>query len=967
MRFGVLGPLEVWSADGELVHVGGPRPRALLVMLLLDAGRVVEVERLVVGQYGDEAPVGAANAVQAQVSRLRRVVPVRFHGGGYRLDVDPDDVDASRFERLAAEGRRLLDAGAHAQAVVVLREALGLWRGPALVDLPRDPVRAERLEELRLTAVEDLAAALPGGGSVAELRALVAAHPLRERLRTRLLRALEAAGRRGEALAEFESARRLLADELGADPSPELAAAHLEILRADRPARRRVPAQLTSFTGRDAELARLRELRDARLVTITGPGGIGKTRLAVESVAGRDACFVDLAPLTDGDQVPWAVLTALGLRSGSVPPDRVLVAALDRDLLVLDNCEHVVDAVAGLARTLLTECPSLSVLATSREPLGLTGEVLLPLAPLDTTPAVRLFTDRAAAVRPGFAVDAGTADAVVAICAALDGLPLAIELAAARLRQFTAAEIAVRLREDDRFRLLSRGDRTAAARHRTLTAVVEWSWDLLGPEEREVARRFAVFTDGAPLAAVEAVCGGSEDVLADLVDRSFVETDGERYRMLDTIRLFCADRLTDAADLRRAHARYHLDLARRADPFLRGADQLVWLARLSAENGNLVAALRWAAREDRETAYRLVATLSAYWWFTGRSSQVGEIAATLLEDVPAGFEEEYVACVVHAVPRASPVHWERALRVVHGLGWPVRYPFGVARWGMAVGPWGPPPEDEPLPGADPWNAALGELGIALVRLLHGRPAEGERRLLAVLERFRALGERWGTAQALDWLAQVASWRGDWDRAHALWAEALPAFGQLGAPEERVDVLCRRAGCLVRQGEFDAATADYRLAATLSAEAGHADVPAAVRLGFAEVARLRGDLTEARRHLAPAPTDAAVLTALARLADPATAVDLHTRALAAARTSPLADLAAAVEGQADAALVTGRAERAALLPGAAVAVRGTAVTGDPDVARIARAATASLGPAGFAAAFARGAGLSREEALTVVDG
>ncbi|HWO64930.1 MAG TPA: AfsR/SARP family transcriptional regulator, partial [Umezawaea sp.] len=590
--------------------------------------------------------------------------------------------------------------------------------------------------------------------------------------------------------------------------------------------------------------------------------------------------------------------------------------------------------------------------------------------PLDTAPtgaAIRLFADRAVAVRPGFAVDAGTVDAVVAICAALDGLPLAIELAAARLRQFTVAEIAARLREDGRFRLLSRGDRTAAARHRTLTAVVEWSWDLLGPGERELARRFSVFTDGAPLAAVEAVCGGTEDVLADLVDRSFVETDGERYRMLDTIRLFCAEKLTDTAELRRAHARYHLDLARRADPFLRGADQLVWLARLSAENGNLMAALRWAAREDRETAYRLVATLSAYWWFTGRSSQAGEVAATLLEDVPAGLEEEYVSCVVHAGPRASPEHWERAGRVIRGIGWDLRYPFGGARWGMAVGPWGPMPEHERMPTSDPWNIALGELGIALVRVLFGHPAEGERRLLAVLETFRGLGERWGTGQALDWSAQVASWRGEWDRAHGLWAEALVAFGQLGAPEERVDVLCRRAACLVRQGEFDAATDDHRSAAALSAEAGYVDVPAAVRLGFAEVARLRGDVAEARRHLDRAPADAGTLTALARLADPAEAVELHARALAAARSSPLADLAAAVEGQADAALVTGSAERAALLLGASVAVRGMAVTGDPDVARIARAATASLGAAGFAAAFARGAGLSREEALTAVDG
>ncbi|PRY37463.1 BTAD domain-containing putative transcriptional regulator [Umezawaea tangerina] len=992
MRFGVLGPLEVRSVDGELVHVGGPRPRALLVMLLLDAGRVVGVERLVAGQYGEDVPVGAGNAVQAQVSRLRRVLGgvVEFGGGGYRLAVEPDDVDVHRFERLVGEGRRLVEAGRSEGAVEVLREALGLWRGQALVDLPHAEARVTRLEELRLTAFEHLAEA--GGCSVAELRELVGAHPLRERLRVRLMRALEAAGRRGEALAEFAEARRVLAEELGADPSEELAEAHLDLLRARRPARRGVPAQLTSFTGRGRELARLAGLRDARLVTVTGPGGIGKTRLAVES-ARPDAVFVDLAPLTDGDQVPWAVLGALGLReSAAQGPVRRLVSALGRDQVVLDNCEHVVDAAAALVRTLLAECPDLTVLATSREPLGLTGEVLVPLAPLDVAPpdvaaeharaypAVRLFADRAAAVRPGFAVGPEHVAAVVRICAAVDGLPLAIELAAARLRQFTAEDVADRLVEHGPFPLLSRGDRTAAARHRTLTAVVRWSWDLLGPRERELAGGFAVFTGGAPLAAVEQVCAGTEDVLADLVDKSLVETDGARYRMLDTIRLFCADRLAESgqeAQLRRAHARYHLDLAARADPHLRGADQLEWLAVLSAEHANLMAALRWAVREERETAYRLVATLSAYWWLSGRSSQAGEAAAALLTDVPEGLEEEYVACVVHAVPRAAPEHWVRGEAIVREAGWLARYPFGTALWGMTVGPWGPVPDDEPPLGTDPWNAALGRLSVGLVRVLDGRPAEGERRLLAVLDAFRGLGERWGTSQAFDWLAQVAGLRGEWARAHALWAEALAGFGELGALEERVDVLCRRADCLVRQGEHDAAAADYEVAAELSAEAGRPDVPAAIRVGLGELARLRGDLAEARRQLDLALTAGRpdygtegvrtrALVGLGRLGD----AHRYPEALAVARTSGLGStLATAAEGLADAALPRGSAERAALLLGTAVALRGTTTTttGDADVARIAAAATDALGTAAFAEAFARGAAMSRAEALTALEG
>lgn len=1021
MQFNILGPLEVRSAAGDTIPVGGPKPRALLVMLSLNAGHVVGVAQLIAGQYGDTPPAGAANAVQAHVSRLRRSLAadvIEFHGSGYRLTVDPEDVDVHRFERLARDGRRLLTTGHHAGAAKVLRESLALWRGTALADLPHGHAQAVRLADLRLAATEDLIEAelaLPEGSPVAELRELVSVHPFRERLRGQLMRALDAAGRQAEALAEFEEARRLLADELGADPSPELAAVHLAILRADRPvtparpARRGLAAQLTTFTGRDAELARLAELRDARLVTILGPGGIGKTRLAIEAAGRghREACFVDLSPVEVGDQVPYAVLGALGLRDPGFPaaapnPVSRLVATIDQDLLlVLDNCEHVVAEVARLTRTLLAGCPGLAVLATSREPLGLTGETLMPLAPLGTAPpdvpvadvlaypAVRLFADRAAAVRPGFTVDPDNVGAVVAICAALDGLPLAIELASARLRQFGVREIATRLAEHGRFRLLSRGDRTAAARHRTLSAVVEWSWELLGPEEQTLARRFAVFTGGAPQAAIEAVCSmpDTDDLLADLVAKSLVETDGERYRMLDTIRLFCAQRLADAGEqdqLRRAHAHYHLDLARQADPHLRRAEQLDWLATLAAEDANLMAALRWSVRADRDTAYRLVAALAAYWWLSGRRSQAGELAAELLTDVPSHLAEEYVSCVVHAVPRASAEHWSRAAAIMGTPGRTLRHPFGAAAWGMAVGP---VVEDDaavgPLLGTDPWNLAVARLGTGLLRVLGGRTDEGERDLLEVLDVFRELGERWGSGQALDWLAQVAGWRGEWSRAHELWAAALAGFEQLGALEECVDVLCRRAACLVRQGDVDAAVADYRLATRRSTEAGRPGTPAAVHLGLGELARLAGDTREAANRLGQAlesahggdfgtqATRARVLTALARLAATegrtAEARRGHQEALAAARTSPLtSDLADAAEGQADAALLTGSADRAALLLGAAVALRGTAVTGDRNVARTADSTRSLLGTTGFADAFARGAAMSHAEALTVLD-
>ena len=940
------------SADGEAITVGGPRPRALLVLLALNANRVVGVDAIVAAQYGDDPPTDAAGAVQAHVSRLRRSVAVEFDGAGYRLAVDPDAVDALRFERLAGEGRRLLAAGAHDKAAAVLREAVGLWRGPALVDLPHGSAQATRLAELRLGASEDLVdaeLALPEGTSVAELQTLVAANPLRERLRGQLMRALHATGRQAEALAEFEDTRRLLADELGADPSPELSATHLAILRAD-PAPRRVgpPAQLTSFVGRTAELARLHELESARLVTILGPGGTGKTRLAIE--AARDACFVDLSPVEDGDLVPHAVLGALGLReSGFVPssgdPVARLVAALDEPLLlVLDNCEQVVAAVATLARTLLGSCPALRILATSREPLGITGETLLPLSPL-AGDAVRLFADRAAAVRPGFTVSEANRAVVTAICAAVDGLPLAVELAAARLRQFTVEELAARLSSDGPFQLLSRGDRTAAARHRTLRAVVAWSWDLLTPAEQAVAARFAVFSGGAALAAVEAVCETTDDVLADLVDRSLIETDGRRYRMLDTIRLFCSARLP--GDVRAAHARYYLALAERADPHLRRAEQLEWLATLSADHDNLMAALRWSVTGDPALGYRLVAALTAYWWLSGRRSQAGEAAMALLA-VP-GFDtgEEYVACVVHAVPRELS-HWTRAGEIVRNHTGPVRFPFVATVWGMTAGPSGPVTEATALPGDDPWTAEVNRLSFGIKQVLDGEPSAGEASLREVLGTFRELGERWGMAQALDWLAEVASWRGEWRPASELWAESLAHYERFGALEECVDVLCRRANSLLRQGDPAAAEVDFRRAGELAMRAGQ-ESPAALT----GLARSNEDLTRAlaaaREDFGGTPVRSRILTALGR----------HEEAIAVARTSPfVSSLAAAVEGLAS----TAHPERAAFLLGTAVALRGTTIAGDPSVAATAANATKALGSSAFAAAYAQGAGQSRSEAL-----
>ncbi|MEV1174951.1 BTAD domain-containing putative transcriptional regulator, partial [Nonomuraea sp. NPDC049784] len=875
-------------------------------------------------------------------------------------------------------------------------------------DAPFAGPQALRLEELRLSAVEDLMEAelgLPEGSPVAALQDLVAAHPLRERPRGLLMRALEAAGRPSEALAVFDETRRLLADELGTDPSPELAALHLAILRADRHQVRRVapPAQLSQIVGREEELARLGALRGARLVTLVGPGGIGKTRLAIEAATPlgetREACFVDLSLVEGAGQVAGAVLAALGLRESALrglpdPAERLMAALAEQDLLlVLDNCEHVLSEVAALARRLLAASPGLAIMATSREPLGITGEHLVPLAPLPTDPAVRLFAQRAAAVRQEFAVGPGNRDAVLRICAALDCLPLAIELAAARMRTFGVEEIATRLAEHDRFRLLSRGDRTAPTRHQTLYAVVEWSWSLLDAEEQELARRFSVFAGGASLEAVERVCGAdSADLLADLVDKSLIETDGERYHMLDTIRLFCAERLAEADEeerLKAAHAAWFLEFARRADDHLYSAEQLQWLALLSADNANLQAALRWSVEHDRPTAARLVAALAMYWWLSGRRGQATPHAVRLLDAIGPELAEEYALVVLHAVPDAGSPHWKQARAVLESLDRPMRYRFGPALWGMIVGP----PEPQALAGrvlaADPWSRALEWLSRALLKLLSGEVAVAEQELESVLAEFGSLGERWGKAQGLDWLGVIAGWRGEWGRAMGLWQDAVGLLEELGAMEELVDVLVRRADAHWRADDVQAARADCERAGDLVRRLGRPELLAEVHLRLGEIARFEGDLMEAGRLLDAALTvsesgaftstgvRAHVLTALGRLAeasgDAVAAADRHAEALAAALKSPLAThLADAAEGLAGHCLLGGTGAsgedsvgRAALLLGVGVALRGMAVAGDRDVARIAVAATEALGPEGFASAFAKGASMSWDDARTAL--
>ncbi|WP_329240044.1 winged helix-turn-helix domain-containing protein [Actinoallomurus sp. NBC_01490] len=1041
VRIGLLGPLEVADAAGRPVEVGGARLRTLLILLALDAGRVVTAERLVDGIWGDTPPSGAANALQSLISRLRRTVPelvIESHPSGYRLVLDgAGAVDVVEFDRLAARGQALL-ADDPAGAADAFAEALRLWRGPALADVAdADFARGHvsRLTERHLGVVEDhIEARLRlGRADVAELEALVAAHPLRERLRARYMRALSAAGRQADALATFEDARRTLAEELGVDPSEELREAHLDVLRGapagPRPAARtNLRARLTSFIGREKEIGRVAALLgDNRLVTLTGPGGAGKTRLAVESaerLAERmpgGVWLVELAPVGDAAEVPHALLGALGVREraligtmrGTAPaptdPVERLVAALsgERLLIVLDNCEHLIDACARLADRILADCPGVRVLATSREALGITGETLCPVPPLafpDTAagdvldyPAVRLLAERGAAVRPGFTVDADL-DAALAVCRRLDGMPLAIELAAARLRTMTLTQIAGRL--DDRFRLLTGGSRTALPRHQTLRAVVDWSWDLLDEPEQVLLRRMSVFAGGATLESVEEVCGDDVlDALIGLVEKSLVVVDGAgRYRMLETIRAYSAGRLSQAGEarrVRRAHAHHFLELAETAEPFLRTRDQLEWLRGLDAEYDNLQSALRWAIDvNDTALAVRYVAALGWYWFLRGQRTDGEELAAeavalpgegpsharalasvywllgaignTELDASDRAALRDRLRAVVEASRRLDPGRLHPVLRAA-----PAILRFAEDRSEDATA------EMEVLLTArDPWLRAAGHMmrGHGLINM--GEVDDVEATFRTALEGFRALGERWGLSMALTGLAEVALWKGETVAAKNHVEEALRHTIELGSHDGASFLRIRLAQAYSAAGDDDRARAELDAAIRGARGRSTPEDLAFVRFTLGEFALREGDLPTARDHLKTAvdhhreggpPQFGAMINSQlgllhAREGDTDAALARHAEALrlaAAAYDAPI--IGQALVGFADLAARTGEPERAATLLGAAVAVRGIEDRSLADPPRIERAVREAIGDTRFAAAYARGRAMDRASA------
>ncbi|CAM3761715.1 BTAD domain-containing putative transcriptional regulator [Kibdelosporangium persicum] len=1033
MRFGVLGPVQVWNADGQPVSVLEAKVRAIMAALLMRNGEPVTTAALVEDVWESDRPAAPERVLRSKVSRLRAVLDAAepggrdrlVHGpGGYALRFADDELDALLFRALVEQARASGDL--HVR-VATLDEALALWRGPALGDvgdLAALHTWAERLDEDRLTVTEERADVLLRLGRdpllAGELGRLVDAHPLRERLRAAHMRALYRAGRQAEALASFESLRHALAEELGVDPSPELVDLHAAILRQDpvlaawpepvRGGRAVLPARLDEFVGREDDVADLRRLLVAdgrRLVTLTGPGGVGKTRLAVETVRAvadeLDAVwFVELGsvPVTLGDdaeELADAVAAAVGMRDeGGQRGLARLTGALagTGGIVVLDNCEHVLVAAAAVVRALREAAPGLHVLATSREPLRIRGEWVYQVDPLSAGPdgaAVRLFAVRAAASAPGFRLDAETEPVVAAVCRRLDGLPLAVELAANRVRALGLTALAAAL--DDRFALLDSGERDAPERLRTLRAMIDWSWELLAEPERVTLRRISVFADGCtPEAAAAVLDSPATNSLARLAECSLaVPTDGAdgvRFRLLESIAAYAAEKLAAAGEtdrVRDRHLRYHVALVERVEPALRGPDQARQLRRLDESANDLRAAFAEALRvPDADSALRLA--VGGFWYrcLRGRLREAHHTLSAALA-LPGG------APALRAVAAA----WCTGLELVDGdLADPVAAATEAVATLVATG-------------ADAAATARARWFMGPMLIEVGELAAGERMLAAALADFQARDDRWGVAAVLCNRAWLALMRGSAQDAGGAGRRALTLFEELGDTWGRLEamaVLRRHAESVGDHAEAARlGAAGLRLAEDLglatkvahwTAFLGRAamlrgDLAAArdllerghglaVRHGdifgrrfaglhLGAVARRQGRTAEAEARLTawlgerggepPTEEQAMALTELGHTAqargDTGAALGRHRRALAAARaTGSPQTVAAAYEGLAATVLATGRGGEAAFLLGAATACRG-GERAPAETAALERAVRAATPAGEFAAEYDRG--------------
>ena len=766
LSFSILGPLEVWRG-GTLVQLRAAKQRALLVMLLLNRSGVSR-DALIDALWGARPPAGARNTLQVYVSSLRRLLgraAIETTPAGYRLRLEPDALDAERFEQLLRSGREALTVDKPAAAADTLGEALGLWRGPALIDFRYDgfaQTEAGRLEELRLVCLEErIDAELALGGHstlVAEVEALVIEQPLRERLRSQLILALYRSGRQPEALAQYRTTRRMLADELGLEPSPDLRDLERMILSHDpalappeptASSSSNLPLQPTPFIGREREVNELVELIEGgsrRLVTLTGAGGSGKTRLAVEAAARLLPGFPDgiwwvpLQSLADPGLVLPTIASAVGTQEAMTE-----WVGSRRMLLVLDNFEQLLPA-GGEVAAMLLECANLQLLVTSREPLRVAAEREYRVAPMTEADAVALFDERAG--------DGGSRETRVEVCRRLDCLPLAVELAAARTGTLTLEQILRNL--DDQLSFLTGGPRDVPARQRTLRATIDWSYDLLEPDEQRLFRRLGVFAGSWDLAGAAAVCetgvgSGLLDGVRSLIEKSLVnrgqDTGEARYAMLETIRGFAVDKLREEGALRtvqRRQAEHALAFVERG--LLTGEELSVHEVdheSVREEVPNLRGALAFAVEEaDLRLALRLA---GAGGWAFGMSGGMLEARAWMTRVLDLGED------------LATP---ERARALLH----------------------------------------LGECERAL-----GNPREAAQRYEHALDLFERHGDRRGVLHALIFLVELTADTND-PGHESLLPVSLGLAEEVGSDFDRARLLLAGASIATRSGDFDRADA-----------------------------------------------------------------------------------------------------------------------------------------------------------------
>ena len=1057
MEFRILGPIEA-EDNGLTLDLGGLRERALLAMFLLSANRVVSLDRLIEDLWSGSPPPHSLATLRVYVSRLRRVLGTRAgvlltQASGYQLNVEGDELDAHRFERLARAGEAAMAAGRADAAAVTLREALDLWRGPALSDVAEmafAQADAWRLEEARLTALENrIDADLICGrhaSLVAELDGLAARHPLRERLTGQWILALYRSGRQAEALSAYGELRARLAEELGIDPSPDLRRLQERILRQDPDLDRqladagdagddaraaapagdasarlptasagggsaasrqpdaapvpRLPTETTSFVGREAELGTIEELlRLSRMLTLTGPGGSGKSRLALRSAAlasGRYAdgvWLVELAPISRPDLVVPTLALVLSARE---EPGRTLLAGITarlRDaeaLLIVDNCEHVIDAAADMIATLLRSCPRLRILATSQTKLSVPGEASWPVPPLTLPGAgavdpqaaseaesVRLFCDRAALARPGFSLTADNAAAVGDICRQLDGIPLAIELAAARISALTAEQLSARL--GDRFRLLTGGSRVGLPRHRTLEAAIEWSHDLLSETEQVCFRRMAVFAGGCTIDAAEAVCADPAlpldvifETVTTLIDRSLLTTEERfgsmRYGMLESIRQYALGRLAaagEAADLRGRQLAWLLDFAGKAD--LAGPDQAAWLDLLEAELDNFRAGLDWCLAppernpgRDPVLALRLAGALAPFWMVRGPVAAGRGVIDAALTAAGSGADRRLRAIALDGAGRLASVqadqdaqraYQQESLAIWRELGDDVQVASCLGDLGSVAHIRGEYPaaqsmyaEALELAGRAGDAQQMGQAlsGLGRLALHQGDLDKATRYYAESLARFRDTGDLRRATLILGNLGVVATHTGDLALAEQLLAEHLDNARRLGDRKLTGGALTNLGLVAYQAGDLDRAAGLQQRALELGGQLGDRRLEVAALVNLGMIAALRED----RRGAAQC---------YLRSLDLAEAVG-ERRAVA-----EILEELAAVESAA------GNAGRAATLLGASQAIRediGAPVPG-PDLARLddaMAAALSALGDEAFTAARLAGLRMSARQAV-----